>query len=150
MQSMDRRTCRKRPGIYCKCSSVHVLTIWIIIYFCKLLGCSLVYSCILICVTFLRFFLWLSVKLHRGYMPFHALTERSLYLSQGKKKLRCTSTMVYAVCWQLLLFMFNLKIKVCQLFSWTEHCTGYFSACVPDDWPGHWTTEVINITTAIL
>ena len=112
---------------------------WVIVYVCKLLGFSSifsVYSCILIRVsTFSEGAPWLL----NCCMAFRALTERSVL----KLRQEVLKYLYSGVCWQLYCIYSTsmLKHTVLQLngvLCWWFHSR----RCVPDHgWPGRWATE---------
>ena len=97
----------------------------VIVYFCKLFGHSLVYSCILIHATFNRFSLWLTVKLQ---IIDYALSciDREVVILKPRQE-------------QALMYLHNgicCTLAVSTIHVRLQNCAGYFTICVSDDWAG--------------
>ena len=102
----------------------------VIVYFCILFGHSPVYPCILICVTFIRFSLWLTVKLQiidyaLSFVDWEIVIlkprkeEALMYLHNG---ICCTLSLAFST-----VHVFDFKIEAHTSSPAERCCVGYFT-----------------------
>jgi len=102
----------------------------VIVYFCKLFGHSPVYSCILIRVTFIRFSLWLTVKLQIIDYALSCVDREVVILKPRQEE--ALMHLHNGICCTLAVSTVHVRLQnwsAYQFFSWTVLCWLFHHLC---------------------